>query len=49
MVGILDELAQLRYSRLLWPFAADGQGVDMLAASFVFFDKAGEALGPGGV
>jgi hypothetical protein len=44
-----SELEQLRYSRLLCPFAADGKSVDMLAASFVFYDKYGEELPPGGV
>jgi hypothetical protein len=43
------ELEQLRYSRLLCPLAADGRTVDMLAASFVFYDKHGEELPPGGV
>lgn len=48
-IPLNDELAQLRYSRLLCPFAADGRTVDMMAASFVFYDETGEELGPSGV
>lgn len=43
------QIEQLRYSRLLCPFAADGHLVDMLAANLVFYDKDGEELPPGGV
>lgn len=44
-----ERLQQLRYSRLMCPFAADGRSVDMLGASFVFYDEAGEELTPSGV
>jgi len=48
-IPLSEELSQVRYSRLLCPFAADGKSVDMLAANFVFYDEAGEELPPSGV
>jgi len=44
-----EALEQLRYSRLLCPFAADGHSVDLMVASFVFYDKDGEELPSGGM
>ena len=44
-----EQLRQLRYSRLLCPYATDGSSVDLLAASLVFFGEDGEELPPSGV